>query len=107
MDARKRAYGSCGLLIVCVPGAAQHLKGVYARLRGLWWCAADPGSFRPVVVPDQQCIASLALALHRIRDTLVYDREENDMRKDCTIGLVVPFASDTVPEEGLQMYPGV
>jgi arylmalonate decarboxylase len=29
------------------------------------------------------------------------------MRKDCTIGLVVPFASDTVPEEGLQMYPGV
>jgi arylmalonate decarboxylase len=68
--------------------------------------------------PDQQChsasktrvkalMASLALALHRIRDTLVYDREENDMRKDCTIGLVVPFASDTVPEEGLQMYPGV
>ena len=29
------------------------------------------------------------------------------MRKDCTIGLVVPFASDTVPEEGLQMYPSV
>ena len=29
------------------------------------------------------------------------------MRKDCTIGLVVPFASDTVPQEGLQMYPGV
>src|SRR6516225_360405 len=29
------------------------------------------------------------------------------MRKDCAIGLVVPFASDTVPEEGLQMYPGV
>src|SRR6516225_9330401 len=29
------------------------------------------------------------------------------MRKDCTIGLVVPFASDTVPDEGLQMYPGV
>ena len=28
------------------------------------------------------------------------------MRKDCTIGLVVPFASDTVPAEGLQMYPG-
>ncbi len=25
----------------CVPGAAQHLKGVHARLRGLWWCAAD------------------------------------------------------------------
>src|SRR5262249_6559395 len=24
-----------------VPGAAQHLKGVHARLRGLWWCAAD------------------------------------------------------------------
>src|SRR5256885_11846385 len=34
-------------------------------------------------------------------------REENDMGKDFTIGLVVPFASDTVPEEGLQMYPGV
>ena len=29
------------------------------------------------------------------------------MRKDCTIGLVVPFPSDTVPDEGLQMYPGV
>ena len=29
------------------------------------------------------------------------------MRKDCTIGLVVPFASDMVPEEGLHMYPGV
>src|SRR5215468_3809901 len=29
------------------------------------------------------------------------------MRKDCTIGLVVPFARDTVPEEGLQMYPRV
>src|SRR5262249_45354018 len=34
-------------------------------------------------------------------------REENDMRKDFTIGLVVPFATDAVPEEGLQMYPGV
>jgi arylmalonate decarboxylase len=29
------------------------------------------------------------------------------MRKDFTIGLVVPFAKDEVPEEGLQMYPGV
>jgi arylmalonate decarboxylase len=29
------------------------------------------------------------------------------MREDCSIGLVVPFATDTVPEEGLQMYPGV
>src|SRR5215475_1481478 len=29
------------------------------------------------------------------------------MRKDFTIGLVVPFASDAVPDEGLQMYPGV
>src|SRR2546425_2876365 len=29
------------------------------------------------------------------------------MRKDFTIGLVVPFATDEVPEEGLQMYPGV
>jgi arylmalonate decarboxylase len=28
------------------------------------------------------------------------------MRKDFTIGLVVPFATDTVPDEGLQMYPG-
>src|SRR5262245_31604005 len=27
------------------------------------------------------------------------------MRKDVTIGLVVPFATDTVPDEGLQMYP--
>jgi arylmalonate decarboxylase len=29
------------------------------------------------------------------------------MPKDFTIGLVVPFATDTVPDEGLQMYPGV
>src|SRR5262252_8969960 len=29
------------------------------------------------------------------------------MRKDFTIGLVVPFATDKVPDEGLQMYPGV
>ncbi|HEY7666137.1 MAG TPA: aspartate/glutamate racemase family protein [Xanthobacteraceae bacterium] len=29
------------------------------------------------------------------------------MRADFTIGLVVPFATDTVPDEGLQMYPDV
>jgi arylmalonate decarboxylase len=29
------------------------------------------------------------------------------MGKDFTIGLVVPFATDKVPDEGLQMYPGV
>jgi arylmalonate decarboxylase len=29
------------------------------------------------------------------------------MRNDFTIGLVVPFATDEVPDEGLQMYPGV
>ena len=29
------------------------------------------------------------------------------MRKDVTIGLVVPFAADEVPDEGLQMYPGM
>ena len=29
------------------------------------------------------------------------------MRQDFTIGLVVPFAADEVPEEGLQMYPDV
>ena len=29
------------------------------------------------------------------------------MRKDFTIGLVVPFAADAVPDEGLQMYPDV
>jgi arylmalonate decarboxylase len=29
------------------------------------------------------------------------------MRDDITIGLVVPFAADTVPDEGLQMYPDV
>jgi arylmalonate decarboxylase len=28
------------------------------------------------------------------------------MSKDTTIGLVVPFAEDKVPDEGLQMYPG-
>ena len=41
-----------------VPGAAQHLKGVHARLCGLWWCAADPGPFQSVAVPDQRCTAS-------------------------------------------------
>jgi len=29
------------------------------------------------------------------------------MPKDVSIGLVVPFATDAVPDEGLQMYPGV
>ena len=29
------------------------------------------------------------------------------MRDNITIGLVVPFADDKVPAEGLQMYPGV
>ena len=32
---------------------------------------------------------------------------EADMDKDVTIGLVVPFAVDEVPDEGLQMYPDV
>ena len=30
---------------------------------------------------------------------------QHDMHSDTTIGLVVPFATDTVPDEGLQMYP--
>ena len=30
-----------------------------------------------------------------------------DVRKNITIGLVVPFAQDKVPEEGPLMYPGV
>jgi arylmalonate decarboxylase len=29
------------------------------------------------------------------------------MSRDVTIGLVVPFAEDKVPDEGLQMYPGM
>ena len=29
------------------------------------------------------------------------------MAQDVTIGLVVPFAQDKVPDEGLQMYPGM
>src|SRR5260370_18632647 len=29
------------------------------------------------------------------------------MRRDFAIGLVVPCAADTVPDEGLQMYPDV
>jgi hypothetical protein len=37
--------------------------------RSTKWCAADPGSFQSVAVPDQRCTASLPLALHRIRDT--------------------------------------
>jgi arylmalonate decarboxylase len=30
---------------------------------------------------------------------------QDDMPRGVTIGLVVPFATDTVPDEGLQMYP--
>jgi arylmalonate decarboxylase len=33
--------------------------------------------------------------------------ETNEMSKHATIGLVVPFAEDRVPDEGLQMYPDV
>src|SRR6266508_1076434 len=33
------------------------------------WCAADPGPFKSVAVPDQRCTAPLHFALHRIRDT--------------------------------------
>jgi arylmalonate decarboxylase len=29
------------------------------------------------------------------------------MRKDLTIGLVVPFTTDTVPDEGLKIYSDV
>src|SRR5207244_6210003 len=32
--------------------------------------------------------------------------KQDSMSKDATIGLVVPFAEDKVPDEGLQMYPG-
>jgi arylmalonate decarboxylase len=34
-------------------------------------------------------------------------RKDQSMRKDITIGLVVPFADDRVPAEGLQVYPSV
>jgi phosphoglycerate kinase len=33
--------------------------------RSTKWCAADPGPFQPVAVPEQRCTA---IALHRIRD---------------------------------------
>jgi len=41
--------------------------------RSTKWCAADPGPFQSVAVPDQRCTASLSLALHRIRDTQTSD----------------------------------
>jgi hypothetical protein len=42
MDRRRRLFpATAGRFFTRVPGAAQHLKGVHARLRGLWWCAAD------------------------------------------------------------------
>src|SRR5262249_44774880 len=81
----------CATLACRVPGAAQHIKGVHARLRGLWWCAADPGPSGFVAVPDHRChsassraftpvfdglwtrvtalMAPLRYALHRVRDT--------------------------------------
>src|SRR3989337_3309828 len=34
-------------------------------------------------------------------------RRKPFMNKQLTIGLVVPFASDRVPDEGPMMYPGV
>jgi len=37
--------------------------------RSTKWCAADPGPFQSVAVPDQRCTAPLRYALHRIRDT--------------------------------------
>src|SRR6266478_7784219 len=74
-----------------VPGAAQHLKGVYARLRGLSWCAADTdlgftrdrrpyarksgkpdlrGPFQSVAVPDQRCHSASLRALTPVFDGL-------------------------------------
>src|SRR6516162_9705577 len=52
-----------------VPGVAQHERSE--------WCAADPGPFQSVAVPDQRWTAMSAFtrvldalwALHRIRDT--------------------------------------
>src|SRR5258708_1760794 len=37
--------------------------------RSTKWCAADPGPFQSVAVPDQRCTAPLCFALHRVRDT--------------------------------------
>jgi hypothetical protein len=63
------------MLSAC-PGrcAAWSIKGVYARLRGLWRNDALQTRDRYThtafaTVPDQRCTASLSLALHRIRDT--------------------------------------
>jgi hypothetical protein len=39
--ARPAVAHECGSRHSRVPGAAQHIKGVHARLRGPWWCAAD------------------------------------------------------------------
>ncbi len=49
--------------------AKMHLALVSRAQRSTKWCAADPGPFQSVAVPDQRCTASLALALRRIRDT--------------------------------------
>src|SRR5229473_5971003 len=60
---RSNAGGRLAAIDVCF------LSLVSRAQRSTEWCAADPGPFRSVAVPDQRRTASLALALRRIRDT--------------------------------------
>ena len=56
-------------------------------------------------------LPSLGISLPLVRDLPQYRAEiaepASAMRKNITIGLVVPFANDEVPFEGPIMYPGV
>src|SRR5262249_27251273 len=52
--------------------------------RSTQWCAADPGPSRSVAVPDQRRTASLSLALHRIRDTRLVQRQRPASALPCS-----------------------
>jgi hypothetical protein len=65
-----------------IPGAAQHHSASQTRVNALVVMRCRPGIARnsvSVAVPDQRCTASLtlALALHRVRDTWPVNLESN------------------------------
>src|SRR5262249_13186073 len=49
------------------PSSDEHI--VSRAQRSVQRCAADPGPFETVAIPDQRCTATQSFALHRIRDT--------------------------------------
>src|SRR5262249_5430555 len=61
------------LVLARVPGAAQHLKGVYARLSRAMVLRCRPGTVPVRGGPGSATHRFAALALHRIRDTQASD----------------------------------